>query len=106
MTAYGHTCPFCKFSVEEDERTCPECGAAKGTRADLGGLWIRFVFWAPTVGLALYGTIGATIDFWHAGKYVFSVLAILLGSLAVKGLAYVWKKLFGTLQDPMWVKRT
>jgi hypothetical protein len=61
--------------------------------------------WAPTVGLALYGTIGLTIDLWHAGKYIYCVLAVLLGSLVVKGLASVWKKVFGTLQDPMWVKR-
>lgn len=103
---YGDNCPYCKLSVPQDASTCAECGAAKGIRADKRGMWVRFVVWVHTVGLASLVTVVATVNLWMDAKYLFAATSAVLGSLVVKGLAAIWKRIFGSLQDRMWVQHS
>jgi len=106
-SAYGDKCGFCHTAVPATASVCTGCGARKGTRVDLhegGSAFIRFAMWASSVGFVLLLTVWGAIASYQQGSIALALLWAAGGLFLTKICARVWKKIFGTLADPLWVR--
>lgn len=104
---YGDECPFCKTVVPRDATVCTGCNATKGHRFDAmgpGEQWARFFVWCSSVGLALCVTLMAWSQWWRDRAVVPFCLGLAATILAY-GVHRLFRWMFGTVVDPLWVRR-
>lgn len=102
------SCPFCKTVINNGATVCTGCGARRGTRGDASsasGVFGRFIIWCNTIGVVLAITLVGAADQYRKDHIVFALAIVAFGFGVLKVANKVWRAIFGSLSDPVWVRQ-
>ena len=123
-TAQVEICPFCRGPVRQHAIVCSSCGASKVAKGStLPPITILFtsLIWLNCFGFIVLVTLLGAFNLafgegyfssaqyrWPGGRALDVLLAgvvIFVGVKVYKFAGRVWKVIFGSMADPVWVRR-